>query len=298
MAPEIATPPWQPGSVPIAIVMITLNEAHNLEAVLANLKGWAQEVYIVDSYSRDSTIDIALAHGVHVVQRKFCGFGDQWNFALTLPVRAPWTMKLDPDERLSDELKASIANAVGTPEDKAFAVKRHLHFLGRRLPISQEILRIWRTGQCRFSDVAVNEHPLVASTATALSGALEHHDSPNLHHWFVKQNRYTTAEAQWQFGERPLSDIPRLFGSPLQRRMWVKQNFWRLPLRFFLLFWYHYLVLGAWRAGRAGFIWAQLRTFVYRQWEMKAYEMRLQGGPYVAIPDSAGVPDPRVSQFN
>ncbi len=89
--------------------MISLNEAHNMEAVLQNLAGWAQEVFLVDSYSADDTIDIALKHGVQVVQRRFRGFGDQWNFALQeLPITAPWTMKLDPDERLTDELKASI----------------------------------------------------------------------------------------------------------------------------------------------------------------------------------------------
>ena len=30
----------------------------------------------------DATLDIALSRGVHVVQREFKGFGDQWNFAL------------------------------------------------------------------------------------------------------------------------------------------------------------------------------------------------------------------------
>ena len=86
--------------------MITLNEGHNMAAVLENLRGWAQEVFIVDSYSKDDTVDIALKHGAHVVQRQFRGFGDQWNFAMSqLPITAPWTMKLDPDERLTDALK-------------------------------------------------------------------------------------------------------------------------------------------------------------------------------------------------
>ena len=104
---------WQPGLAPVAVVMISLNEGHNLEAVLENLKGWAQEVFLVDSYSQDDTVDIALRHGVQVVQRRFRGFGDQWNFALEhLPITAPWTMKLDPDERLSDELKANLLAAM------------------------------------------------------------------------------------------------------------------------------------------------------------------------------------------
>ena len=42
---------WQPGIAPVAVVMISLNEGHNMEAVLENLRGWAQEVFLVDSYS-------------------------------------------------------------------------------------------------------------------------------------------------------------------------------------------------------------------------------------------------------
>src|SRR5437016_75857 len=89
---------WPPGSAPVAVVMLALNEGHNMEAVCQNFAGWAQEVFLVDSYSQDDTVDIALRYGVEVVQRRFRGFGDQWNFAMrTLPITAPWTMKLDPD---------------------------------------------------------------------------------------------------------------------------------------------------------------------------------------------------------
>ena len=34
--------------------MISLNEGHNMEAVLRNLTGWAQEVFLVDSYIGNS----------------------------------------------------------------------------------------------------------------------------------------------------------------------------------------------------------------------------------------------------
>ena len=32
----------------LAVVMITLNEAHNLERSIKNLKGWVDEIFIVD----------------------------------------------------------------------------------------------------------------------------------------------------------------------------------------------------------------------------------------------------------
>ena len=279
----------------MAVVMISLNEAHNMEAVLENLAGWAQQVFLVDSCSADDTVSIALRHGVHVVQRRFKGFGDQWNFALNeLPITAPWTMKLDPDERLTDELKASIERLVKGGEQEGIVIQRRLWFMGAVLPVRQPILRVWRTGTCRFTDVSVNEHPLVEGRMSHSTGYLEHHDSPDLDHWLTKQNRYTTAEAISQFEGKALALPPRFFGTALERRMWLKRNFWKFPGRYVILFLYHLLVLSAWRAGRVGWIWARLRTEVYRMWEYKRYEMDRLGHVPVKIPAYPGSPDPRV----
>lgn len=287
------------GAAPVAVVMIALNEAHTLEAVLRNLEGWAQEVFLVDSYSTDGTVDIALRHGVHVVQRRFRGFGDQWNFALReLPITAPWTMKLDPDERLTASLKHAIEQAIAEGQADGLSVYRRLWFMSRPLPAGHDLVRVWRTGRCRFTDVAVNEHPIVTGVLRHVDGELEHHDSPDLEHWLDKQNRYTTAEAVASYRAQKLADKPRLFGTPLQRRMWVKRHFMKLPFRYLALFLYHYLVLGAWRTGWVGYAWSRLRTDVYRLWEYKLREMRLTGRLPVQRPAGPGRPDPRVRQYD
>ena len=122
-----------------------------MEGVLENISGWAQEVFLVDSCSADATVDIALKYGVHVVQRRFRGFGDQWNFAMeALPITAPWTMKLDPDERLSLSLKKSIETLVLEKNVSGIIVNRRLWFMGKVLTINQAILRIWKTGTRSF----------------------------------------------------------------------------------------------------------------------------------------------------
>src|SRR6266403_2106257 len=162
MSPTTHAKAWQSGSVPVAVIMISLNEAHNMEGVVQNLKGWAQEVFLVDSYSSDGTVDIALGHGVSVVQRRFRGFGDQWNFALReLPITAPWTMKLDLDERLTDRLKMTIIREVTQGEATALALCLRLWFMGKPLPVELHLVRVWKTGSCRFSDVLVNEHAII-----------------------------------------------------------------------------------------------------------------------------------------
>ncbi len=289
---------WQSGQAPIAVIMISLNEAHNMEEVLSNLEGWAQEVFLVDSFSVDDTIDIALAYGINVVQREFSGFGDQWNFALSeLPITAQWTMKLDPDERLTDELKDSIGAMIAGEKVDGIILERRLWFMECILPIRQPILRLWRTGLCKFTDVKVNEHPLVDGIIGYANGYLEHHDSPDLDHWLVKQNRYTTTEAISQYEGRLLAAEPKLFGSNLERRMWMKRNFWKIPGRYFILFLYHYLILGAWRAGRVGRIWSHLRTEVYRLWEYKRFEIEQTGVVPAEIPSFSGKPDERVKLY-
>jgi len=278
--------------------MITLNEAHNLEAALDNIQGWAEQVFIVDSYSSDRTVDIALRRGVHVVQRAFLGFGDQWNFAVQkLPITSVWTMKLDPDERLSDEVIVSIGNALEVEEADAFTVTRRLWFMGRPLPICQSLIRIWRTGACKFTDVLVNEHPVVDGKVEALTGYLEHHDSPDLQHWYHKQNKYTSAEAITSYRGLELAAEPRIFGTSIERRMWLKKNFFRMPFRYSALFIYNYFIKGTWRVGRVGYIWSKLRVEVYRAREYKLFEMRSTGREPQELSRGAGEPDLRVRQY-
>ncbi|MFK7945740.1 MAG: methyltransferase domain-containing protein [Paracoccaceae bacterium] len=284
-------------TLPLSVIMISLNEAHHMRAVLRNLEGFAEQVFLVDSFSIDDTVDIALEHGVHVIQRRFRDFGDQWNFAVSkLPVRTPWVMKLDPDERITDELKATVARALEADQFDGFGFQRRLWLMGKPMPVRNNVLRIWRQGSCRFSDVIVNEHPVIEGRVSELQGEMEHHDSPNLHHWFDKQNRYSTAEAVAQFHGYQFADTPRLFGTAYQRRMWLKRHLWKLPGRFLGLYLYHLLWVGAWRAGRVGWIWARLRTERYRVQEFKQYEMRLTGHPYQDIAAGNGLPHPGAVQ--
>ena len=101
------------GDTAVTVIMITLNEAHQLDSVFKNLSGWANEILILDSYSKDETIDMCLDNNIYVAQRRFTNFGDQWNAALEkLPISNTWTMKLDPDERLSEELKQEISDFI------------------------------------------------------------------------------------------------------------------------------------------------------------------------------------------
>ncbi len=265
---------WKAGTSKIAVIFITLNEQENIKNALENLKGWANEVFIVDSFSSDKTIDIAKEYGVYVLQNKFKGFGDQWNFALkNLPITSPWTMKLDPDENLTEKLKENLTSSIKMNEADAFIMQRRLWFMGVPLSVRQKLIRVWRTGTVSFSNVIVNEHPIVKGKIADVEGDIEHFDSTNLEDWFNKQNKYTSMEAISKSLNLPLSTNPKLFGNTLERRMWFKFHYHRVPFRHIFLFFYFWLYLGGYRSGRVGYIWSRLRVDVMRFIEYKKYEI-------------------------
>lgn len=274
--------------LPITVIMLTFNEEHNIPEAIGNIKEWAEEIFIVDSCSTDKTVDIALEHEVKIVQRPFTNFGDQWNFALEqLPIKTPWTFMLAPDERLTTELIDEMRELLGgEPRHSGYVMDRRLWFMGKPLHVLAPVLRLWLTGKCRISDVLVNEHPIVDGPVGKLKGILEHFDSPNLHHWYDKQNRYTTMEAIMRVRGDSLAANPKLFGNKLERRMFFKKLFFRIPFRYQLQLLYELFGRGAWRDGSVGLAWARLRVQVLRTRELKAKEMKITGN----IPDVPKAP--------
>ena len=271
--------PAQP--LPISVVIITLNEERNLGRALESTIGTVEDVYVVDSGSTDRTVDIALQQGAKVVQREFTNFGDHWNWALeSLPITTPWTMKMDADEQFSSGLVEELTRLFeGQPQHDGYTVRWRLWFMGTPLHAVSDITRIWRTGKCRFSDVTINEHPLVEGTVGRLKGILEHHDSPDLHAWMEKQNRYTSMEALARFRQEELSVKPTLLGNSLERRMFFKRHFMKLPFRYQIWFCYYYFFRGAWRDGYVGFAWSHLRVEATRLKYLKIKEMQINNEP-------------------
>src|SRR4051812_27179360 len=99
----------------VAVIILTYNEAPNIEQALASVCGWAREVVILDSFSTDETLEIARSFPVTIVQHRFEDFAKQRNYALAdIPVAAEWIFFLDADEWLPDAVKREVAEVVAS----------------------------------------------------------------------------------------------------------------------------------------------------------------------------------------
>src|SRR5215472_11379352 len=90
----------------LSIAMIAMNEEANLPRTLESVK-WADEIILVDSGSRDRTIEIARSFGAKTSYHPFGGHGEQKNVALDL-CAMDWVLLLDADEVLTPALQDEI----------------------------------------------------------------------------------------------------------------------------------------------------------------------------------------------
>src|SRR3954467_934238 len=87
------------GKARVSVLVPVKNEAGNLRRCLPAL-AWADEVFVVDSQSRDETEAVAAGFGATVVQFHYGGtYPKKKNWALeNLPFRNDWVLIVDADE--------------------------------------------------------------------------------------------------------------------------------------------------------------------------------------------------------
>lgn len=272
----------------ISVIILTLDEEANLPHALKSLEGLDCEVHVVDSGSRDRTVEIARAAGANVVTHAFESQARQLNRALdTLPITAPWTLRLDADERLSDELKAEITALLPSAPDlvAAYMMKRRVYFWGRWIRFGGYyptwLVRLWRTGKARSEDAWMDEHMVVADGGhiAKLSHDLIDENHKGLAFWIDKHNRYADREVKLAVAGLGAQDADRV-GSEIARRRRLKRSIYgRAPLfvravGYWLL---RYFVLLGFLDGRAGFVFHFMQGLWYRLLvDAKLFELKLR----------------------
>jgi glycosyltransferase involved in cell wall biosynthesis len=191
----------------ISATIITLNEESNIKSACESL-AWADEVLVVDSNSTDATRTIAEACGARVITNAWPGFGAQKQFAVE-QAKHEWVFSLDADERVSDELRQSIAalrNAKATAD--GYLVARRTYYQHRWIrgggwyPDRQ--LRLFKKSMGHWKQRHIHESVTMNPGARVekLSGDLLHYTSQNAaHHHRMIGERYAPLAARQMFEE-------------------------------------------------------------------------------------------------
>jgi len=266
----------------IAAVIPTCNEELNLPDCLASLRGWANEIFVIDSFSTDRTCEIARTAGARVVQHEYLGPAEQKNWALdNLPINSDWVLILDADERVTAALRDEIVGVIASPcRRRGFYLNRLFIFYGHPIRhcgwYPSWVLRLFRRGAARYESRPVHEHMVVDGSVGFCRNHLLHEDRRDLSHWIDKHNRYSSLEAIEMMraragGSRTAS---RLHGAVAFKRL-IKERVWPyLPARSLLYFLYLYVVRLGFLDGAAGWRFCLMHASFELWTSMKYWELR------------------------
>jgi glycosyltransferase involved in cell wall biosynthesis len=191
----------------ITATIIAYNEAENIRAACESV-AWADELVLVDSESSDATREIARECGARVIERAWPGFAAQKQFAAEAASHE-WIFSLDADERVSDELRASIESLRRGREEQladGYRIARRSFYMGRWIrgggwyPDHQ--LRLYRRTRGRWEGAHVHESVKMQTGARVetLGGDLLHYSVRDAsHHHRMIGERYAPLAARQMF---------------------------------------------------------------------------------------------------
>jgi len=180
----------------LSVAMIAMNEEANLTRTLETVR-WADEIIVVDSGSKDRTIEIAQSFGAKTSYHAFGGHGEQKNVALDL-CACDWILLLDADEPLTPELQREIQQLLARePKYDAYWIPRLNLYYGRWIRhggfYPDHKLRLFKRGSARLSEgVGPHSTPQFQGPRGKLKGDMLHYAYPTMGIYLEHMNRYSS----------------------------------------------------------------------------------------------------------
>ena len=244
----------------LSIVILTYNEADNLPRCLRSIAGFG-DVVVVDSGSKDATVEIAATLNARIYQHAFESFGRQRNWALhNCELKTDWVLFLDADEAATPEFRQAVNNAIEAAADSVagfyccWKMMIGNRWLKRSDSFPKWQLRIVRRGRADFIDSGHGQKE------GKIDGELGYIREPYLHYalskgwdeWWMKHNRYADEEAIDRLS-RSVSWVEVFSRDPSRRNRAAKPLLSRIPGWPLLRFLHMYILKGGFLEGREGF---------------------------------------------
>lgn len=284
----------------ITAIILTFNEEIHIRRCLDRICPLVKEVFIIDSYSKDRTLDIVKefqksqdAAGdtkITVLQNKWVNYATQFNWALdNSHIKTAWTLRLDADEYLCEDLVEELNSKLDKePEDVtgiSFLLRRV--WMGRIIrrglpPIRQ--MRLFRTGKARSEVRQMDEHiELLEGHGVDYNGEWADDNLNDISWWTQKHVGYAIREAtdlldiEYNLTGASDEDRNRNITSDARAKRMRKHSYAKKPLflRAFAYFCYRYFFRLGFLEGQEGFMWHFFQGLWYRMLvDAKVYEVK------------------------
>jgi glycosyltransferase involved in cell wall biosynthesis len=277
--------------IAVTLIVTTRNEEINIEKCLQSAHGFIDQIFVIDSESEDGTVEISRRYAKVINlaydHSKIIPWIYQWGLE-NLPIRNEWVMILEADQELTPQLKEELQQLFNGADinKNGYYVRRQQIFRGKPLRFggygSKYMLKLFRRSAGELDPKETDTRVYVKGDVGKLKHPIIEHNfkEDEILFYLQKHLRYADVFAREEFQRRQegfnWKMQPKLFGTPDERILWLKQLYFRLPLyiRPFLYFFYRYIVLLGILDGKQGGAFHFLQAFWFRLvWDMRLEEL-------------------------
>lgn len=280
----------------LTVVILTKNEELHIKRCIENVLPIAREIFIIDSFSTDKTLEIAERYDkVRVIKHEWLGNqAAQFNWALdNVAISGKWILRLDADEYLLPELVEEIKRKLPTMDNGVSGVvfnRRHI-FMNKWMkrgiyPV--KLLRMFRYGDGRCEHRLMDEHiELIRGNIVEFKCDFCDHNLNNLSWFCHKHVDYAVREAadlldkEYNIMGAAVTDNEKHLSKQAITKRNKKHKYARLPLfwRSTTYFLYRYFFKGAFLEGKEGFLFSFIQGWWYRTLvDAKVLEIKRKSG--------------------
>lgn len=203
-------------ALPLSVSIISYNEEDNIGRCIESIRDIAEEIIVVDSHSKDRTVEIAKSLGAKVFIEDWKGHVLQKNSALK-KCSKPWVLALDCDEVVSSELKQSIINALKKPTHDGYEINRKTYYCERWIEYAwypDWKLRLVKREKAKWTGTDPHDRLTLEGTISRLNGDLFHYSYKNITDHFKRVVTYAVISANAYIKEGRSFNIFQLFFNP------------------------------------------------------------------------------------
>ena len=207
---------------PVTAIIHTLNERENIEACAKSVD-WADEIYIVDSFSTDGMVELVrdrLPH-VRLEQREYLGAAATKNYAIDRASH-DWIFVIDADELVTPRLRAEILRTLdGDLRFWAYSVGRKNYMLGKPVRFSglqrDRVTRLFHREHARYPNRRVHADLAVEGPTGHLKSKMDHFYIRSFDHMIAKMTRYANWGAAQMFIDGKSTNLSGILGHPIAK---------------------------------------------------------------------------------
>jgi glycosyltransferase involved in cell wall biosynthesis len=204
----------------ISAVINTLNEEKRLPFALRSVRGWVDEIVVVDMHSSDATREIAESFGARVFLHEPLGYADPARMFALEQATGDWILILDADEVVPLPLSERLREIAARDEADVVLIPWLNYVLGAPLlgtgwaPAQDSHQRFFRRGSVA-AQPAIHAYLQIQPGARVLQLpyseglAVVHFSYLDVRHFVDKLNRYTDIEAERLRGDPKSGSGPR-----------------------------------------------------------------------------------------